>query len=69
MEEDRSEDGVDQGREYIRNLGEKLTWEGILKIGYLINNKKLDSSWGNLLRTTASGSRLGWGGEAALEAK
>lgn len=44
MEEDRSEDGVDQGRECIRNLGEKLTWEGIFKIGSLINNKKLDSS-------------------------
>lgn len=44
VEEDRSEDGVDQGKEYIRNLGEKLIWEGILKIGYLINNKKLDSS-------------------------
>lgn len=44
MEEDRSEDGVDQGREYTKNLGEKLTWEGILTIGYLINNKKLDSS-------------------------
>lgn len=29
---------VDQGKEYIRNLGEKLIWEGILKIGYLINN-------------------------------